>query len=405
MFKPTNRFAIGIAVLAPHSAGSPTWPETVSYVRNGVTRQEPAPQRYLAVDASTAIVLNPTLSFSYAITHNFSLGAGFVWGIATVDFTTMTEALSPSAQDDFFGHQDVKAHISAKDLFVPGFVIGAEWSPSSRVDLAAWYRYSDEIRSNVDLTLTSSNYLAGGAPNPNPCQGQAQNCNVTSAPAAGAIQIPVPMEAKLGMRYHQPLSTRVERPGWAKHKPLIKDSLSQDRFDIEGDFTWSNDSAFDQIQLRFGSEACRNDPKCTNSGIPVKGTPGQVPVNGDIPHLWRDVLGIRIGSDVTAIPNRLALRLGGYFESKGQRDEYLNLDFDRSFKVGLTLGGTVRIGPADLHLAFAHTFFGTLDNSGNGSVRALSGDATSGYRSQQAVNGGSLTASINEVAAAATFRF
>jgi hypothetical protein len=130
-----------------------------------------------------------------------------------------------------------------------------------------------------------------------------------------------------------------------------------------------------------------------------------VPVNGDIPHKWRDVIGVRLGSDVTILPNRLAIRGGGFFESKGQRDEYLNLDFDQSWKLGLTLGGTVRVGPADIHVAYSHVFYGTLDNQGNGAVHALSGDGSTGYRSQQAINGGSLGSSLNDVALSAAFRF
>jgi len=406
VFKPTNEFAIGIAVLPPHAAGTPTWPETVDYSFGGATRQQPAPQRYLSVDKGSAIVLYPTVSMSYAFVPEFSLGAGFVWGVATVDFTTYTEALSPTKMDDFFGHSDVKAHLKAHDFFVPGFVVSAEYTPTERIDLAAWYRFSDSIRSNTDLELTSQTFLQGGAPNPNPCKGNPDpSCNVTNVTNAGSIKINVPMEGRIGARYRHPLAELGETPKWVKGRKHIKDTLSQDRFDIEADLTWSHDSAFDAIEIRFGPEACRNDPKCMNSMIPVKGTPGQVPVNGDIPHNWRDVVGVRLGSDVTILPNRLAVRGGAFFESKGQQDQYINLDFDRSWKVGLTLGGTVRFGPADIHLAYSHVFFGTLDNGGNGAVHALSGDASTGYRSQQAVNGGSLTSNLNEAAIAAAFRF
>jgi long-chain fatty acid transport protein len=405
VFRPTERLAIGIAVVTPHSAGQGDWPETIDYQRNGNTRQEPAPSRYLQVDHGLAVVAYPTVSLSYAITPTFSLGAGFVWGVASVDFTTYTEALSPSNADDFFGHQDVKAHLTAKDLFVPGFVVGMQWHATPRVDLAAWYRWSDKIDGTSDLELTSQTYLQGGAPNEDPCKGKEANCNVTEAPEAGSFKLAIPMEAKIGVRYHHPLSTPGETPKWKKNRPLVHDSLSEDRFDIETDLSWSHDSAVDAIEIRFGSDACRDNPKCVDSGIPVKGTPGQVPVNGDIPHEWNDVLGVRLGGDVTILPNRLALRGGAFFESKGQPDEYLNLDFHRGWKVGLSLGGTVRVGPADLSLAYGHVFFGTLDNEGKGAIHALSGDATTKYRSQQAVNGGSLGASINDVAAAANFRF
>jgi long-chain fatty acid transport protein len=118
------------------------------------------------------------------------------------------------------------------------------------------------------------------------------------------------------------------------------------------------------------------------------------------------------------------VRAGGVFETKGQDDKYLNLDFDLAQKGGVSAGATVRLGPVDLSVGYAHTFYGTLDNGGQGQVFALSGDTTglaSGkcgnpvsnptpvvagcLRSYQNVNGGRLTANLNEVGLAATARF
>jgi hypothetical protein len=117
------------------------------------------------------------------------------------------------------------------------------------------------------------------------------------------------------------------------------------------------------------------------------------------------VLGVRFGGEVTILPNFLAARMGGFFEGKGQRDEDLTLDFHMGYKAGVSLGGTVRLGPVDMHLAYGHVFYGTLDNLGQGTQRALSGDATTNFRSQQIVNGGSFSSSLDEVALGATLRF
>jgi long-chain fatty acid transport protein len=106
-----------------------------------------------------------------------------------------------------------------------------------------------------------------------------------------------------------------------------------------------------------------------------------------------------------AIPNRLAIRGGGWFETAGQDDEYLTLDFNLAQKIGLALGATVRLGPVDVSAAFQHTFFATLDNGGRGAIPALSGNAGEGFRSTVAVNGGSLAESMNEVALGATLRW
>ncbi|RLB46534.1 MAG: hypothetical protein DRI90_27255, partial [Deltaproteobacteria bacterium] len=56
--------------------------------------------------------------------------------------------------------------------------------------------------------------------------------------------------------------------------------------------------------------------------------------------------------------------------------------------------------------AYQHTFFLTLDNGGAGLVKTISGDATTGdFRTRQTVNGGSATASLDEVALGATYHF
>jgi long-chain fatty acid transport protein len=390
VWRVNDELAIGLAVLGPHTAGVVDWPESVDYERNGKARTQPAPNRYLLVSQASLLVF-PTISASYAVTPELSLGAGFVWGIAAADFTTYTESTSTTKQDDFT--RDVRARLQAEDLFIPGFVLGATWRPSKYLDVGASYRFSDAIRTRTKLTLTSQVWMAGGAPDESPCPDDDPECNVTVDEDAGSLEMAIPMDAQLGVRLHVPLEEASERPDWASGSATVRDPLSQDRFDVELDVTWANNSALQNIGLRF-------DP-----GIAVKGTPGEVPQNGDIPHEWRDVLGVRLGSDVTVVPNLLGLRAGGFFESKGQDDAYLNLDFHMGWKAGVSGGGVVRVGPVDLDVAYAHVFYGTLDNGGQGAVKALSGDATTGYRSQQAINGGRLTQSLNEVALGGTVRF
>ena len=232
----------------------------------------------------------------------------------------------------------------------------------------------------------------------------------------GTIDFQIPMEAKLGLRFHLPRKDVETQPGWASVPGRkVRDPLSQDVFDVEVDFTWANDSALQNINLNF----------VTNPSIPIEpNSLGKVPANGNIPHLWKDVVGVRVGGDVAVVPNRLSLRTGGWFETKGQDDSTLNLDFDLAQKLGLSGGATVRVGPVDLSVGYQHTFWWTLNNNGQGQVYALSGDAsgtTDGacgsnpisnpkigqgcFRSWQPVNGGSLTEHLNEFGFSATARF
>ncbi|NUP07914.1 MAG: hypothetical protein HOW73_17855 [Polyangiaceae bacterium] len=391
VFRITDALAIGASVMGPHAVGNIDWPESVPFTLAGNERTQPAPTRYMMVSQQSLLVF-PTISVSYAvIPDELSLGAGFVWGIAHANFTTFTESTSSTREDDFT--RDVKADLTADDFFVPGFVVGANWRASKNFDIGAWFHWSDKVSSTTKLRLESNYWLAGGTKNENPCTPADPECNVTIDEEAGTLELTVPMEAKLGVRYHHPLNRETARPGWSKREGYVRDPLTEDLFDVEVDLTYANNAAVDAVEIRF------------HEGIQVKGTPGTVPVNGDIIHDWKDVLGVRWGSDVTVLPNLLGVRAGGFFESKGQRDQLANLDFHMGWKAGISAGGTVRVGPVDMHLAYQHVFYGTLDNGGDGELRALSGDATTGFRSQQSVNGGRFSQQLNEVAAGATLRF
>ena len=386
----TRDLAIGLAVVAPHAAGPNEWPETLAYENAlGSTAHQPASSRYLLV-SSDAVIVYPTLSVAYAPTRNLAFGAGFVWGVASADVTNFAVI---SNTVDFSG--DTKAELKVKDLFIPGVVLGALWTPSPYLDLGAWFKYQAPVDGTGDLHLESPYFSSTGNPDPSCEKGAAGDCSVLDKPGAGHVKFAIPMEARIGTRLHVPRKGAVA-PSWANRAGArVRDPMSEDLFDIELDVTWAHNSAVDKTEVRFPS----GKDAITFGGV------GVVPANGDIPRHFKDVVGVRLGGDYVAVPSRLSLRGGGWIESAGVDAKYLNLDFDAAAKFGLSLGVTVRLGPVDVSAAYQHTFFATLDNGGDGGVHALSGNATLGYRSRNAVNGGSLAESMNEVALGGTLRW
>jgi long-chain fatty acid transport protein len=424
VFRVHDKVAVGIAVVTPHAAaGQISWGESLPFTNFvGFPANEPSPQRYLLV-SSNALILYPTVSVAYAPLDNLSFGAGFVWGIGTLDFVTFSESISappvamPGMPLTEHASKDVKAELSAKDLFIPGVILSGLWMPSERLDLAAWFKWQDAFQSNSNLSLTALYWSNKFVPNIGYCAGlhppQPSGCNVTNQNDAGTVKFQLPIEAKLGVRYHHPRAAEtVEPPKWGSVKDRkVRDPMSQDVFDVELDFTYANNSAVEDIQISFLPHIPIKD------GV-TKGGVGQVPTNANIPHHWKDVAGIRLGSDVVLVPNRFALRAGGWLETAGQDAQYLNLDFDVAMRGGVAGGATVRAGPVDISVGYQHTFYATLDNHGNGSVNALSGDGSACptgvtpapvgpgcFRSYQSVNGGRITANLNEFGLAATARF
>jgi hypothetical protein len=415
VFRISDRLAVGLAVLGPHTDGDNNWPESLPYTNTfGVSKDkagndvtQPAPNRYMLV-SSNALLLFPTLSVAYAPTDTLSFGAGFIWGIATAKFTNFAEALrnaNPKQPENFVN--DLHATLEAKDMFVPGLVLSALWMPSKNLDLSAWFKAQDSFHTDAaDVHIEASYWQASGSKNLKAGLPQDPANGFTDHLGKGSLKLNLPMEAKLGLRYHQ-ARENTSRPSWAtKHEGRrVRDPLSEELFDIELDFTWANDSAIDQLYLSFQPNLAVN--------LGGGGT-APLPTNANIPHMFKDVIGVRLGGDVNVLPNRLALRAGGFFETKGQDDAYLGLDFDNAQKYGVGGGATLRLGPVDVSASFQHTFFGTLDNKGVGAVHALSGD-TSGCkttdaanpcsRSLQAINGGILKQSLNEVNLGGTVRF
>lgn len=389
-FRISDRFAIGVALLGPHGVGNISWPESVNYKNQlGLSTTQPAPNRFLLVEQES-LLINPTLSVGYAINDKISIGAGFIWGIASVKFVNFSESTSQVATDDFASNQEVRATISAVDAFIPGFVVGVLASPHKRLDLGANIRWQDAVDAKTDLHIESLYWKSGGTKNDAPCAGSAANCNITDKAEAGTLKIRTPFTAKFGFRYHSPqkMGSLVPKIG-----RKIRDPLADDQFDIEADFTYAHNSVVDNLEVRF------------QPGIKVNGTPGYIPENADIPHKWKNVFGARLGGDYVFIPGFLAARAGAWFETNGQDPEYLNLDFHNGYRVGVNAGATVRLARFDVSVAYQHTFFETLDNGGKGAVLGLSGDATTGYRTVHNVNGGKLTSSLDEVALGATVRW
>lgn len=398
-----EKVALGFGVVAPHAAGLVTWPESLTYAnRFGVETEHPAPTRYL-MTADKSLLLFPTVSVGVAPIEEFAFGVGLTWGVARLEFSSMNEAVSgirgTPQPDDFTG--DVKSTIDGVDGFVPGIVVGVQATPHERVQLAAWYRYSDAVRANVDLYGISNYYTLGGAVNPAAPENPA---NITDQEDAGRAVLPVPMEAKLGVRYRHPRKN-AHSQAWATDQAgRVLDPMASEVFDIEVDFTWAHNSQFEALELAFGCTD-RTPDQCHAglTDVPIVGTPGNAPRNGDIPHNWRDVFGARWGGDYNVVPDLLALRVGGFVESKGGDDAYVHPDFAQGMRGGVGGGLTVRLSFVDLSAAYQHTFYTTQDNGGAGAIRAISGDLTTDNRSRQVVNGGKLTANLNEIALGATF--
>lgn len=431
-YRITDRLGVGIAILGPSAVGNVSWPEFI----NSSGTQVPSPQRYLLI-SSNAVLLTPTIGVGWEAVDNLRLGASFIFGTAPyIDFVNAAPAQNASGQ--LPSTNDVRNELQASQAFIPGFTLGAIWSPAPELDIAAWYKWMGAINAKGDLTTAypyftpkvaggdTSSVIYGDTGQPYCYTVPASGPLANTSPVCGSgnnasVKVPLPMEAKLGFRYHK---LRGNIPA----DPHLRDPIHQDVFDVEADFTWANNSSFDYLQVRFPGDAQGNGIIPANPGLPIGSA--YIPANADVRHAFKDVFGVRVGGDYNVLPDQLALRAGAFFESKGQDSTYQNIDFDGAMRFGLALGGTYKIPlgaekrqAVELMLAYGHVFFATLDNNNpngpglpalvgrpclDGGAQNADGSCKNGgqpYRTFWPVNLGTITSSINVINVGASYRF
>jgi long-subunit fatty acid transport protein len=424
----TDRVGLGLLIIGPSAAGEKNWPD---FVNDANGEPQAAPQRYLLARQS-GIVLFPTVGIGVQVLRHLRLGASFSWGIAKLKLASATMALNT---DSTTSANDVRANLQVRDYFIPGFTLGGLYELTPEIDLGAWYKWSDAIRASGDVGTAANYYTRANA------QGDDRNVRYgdtifedcgTGLPTTecgsgnnARVRFAQPMEAKLGVRYHKP---RSRLPAWYKNDDggaSLRDPMATDLFDIEANLTWANNSAIDAIQVRFPGDE-------TGKGrLPVAGVQGgEIPPNADQPRNYRDVFGLRVGGDVNVLPDQLALRAGGFFETSAADSRYQNIDFAPSARFGLSLGATYRIKVGredqaraiDVMVGYGHVFFvdqtrtdpnasglpalaGTSCNASDPVSPEKCSDGTDRYRSRWPVNLGTITNALNVINVGLAYRF
>ncbi len=396
-----DKLGIGFGVMGPSTRGQFSYPEVApgSYLTlNNKPGNYASPQRYLLLNDNLLFVW-PQIGFGYEVIPNLRIGGSFIWGIAQMKFATNAAGLSgqgtTNADDQF--DSDVSAELTVRDWFVPGFTAGALASPHPWVDVALWYQWMDSIKAKGDATIRGPMYEANGKLS----DPSTRTVTTTTGDKAG-LTAPWPMQARAGIRLHQP---RNEARPATDHAPptgtpQFRDPIANDRWDLELDVTWANNSQFKSLDVTFAPNTYASIRDVTHPGSQISIA---MPENASVPHYWKDAFGFRLGGDYVVIPSKIAVRAGAFYQGEAQDPRYLHLDYVPSQMFGLNAGATYRVGPFDLMVGFSHVFFKGLDNGGNGATQALAGSAP--YRTVQAVNGGSNSSSVTIASLGASYRF
>jgi long-subunit fatty acid transport protein len=398
-FRVSDDFAIGLSIAPPLVYGELSFPVTAPRQTKGFgagVSEQPAGQRYQLYSQS-GLLLNPTISAAFAITDRVRVGAGFIWGIgslklANASMSTASACESTPAgcgQVEEPGNADFRADLAVRDFFVPGVVVGVHASPLDTLDVGLAVRAQDSLRAKGDLDVTVGYYDPSGRVAADPTR-------VSSKPGGAdraSMVLANPFQADLGVRYHHPASDSRSKGAY--------DFLNDDLFDVEFGVSYSRNASHREIGIRF--------PDNPPIDLGVAAANSSVPADASVPLQLKDSVGFRLGGDVVAVPEVLALRLGAFYEPSVQDARYLNVALMASQRLGLSGGAQLRAGPVDLNVGYLHVFFSELDNGGNGAVRGISGvtyaDATPDFKTPYPINGGRLGASANVFSLGAVYRF
>lgn len=400
-FAFNSKLSLGVLPLwTPSGTGKADFPLAVNFDGSPAEpgpNTAPAPQRFMIVSRGARIIM-PTFGLGYEVAPGFRLGASFQWVITMFNSRVSSNGTQSTAQDIAQGPaSSTSSEVKWNQFFTPAAVLGAMYSPMDDFDIGAMFRYSaDIVKRDGEVTVTAPVYGRGT---------NAVNTPTDTTVKLKEFRIPQPWEARLGFRFH-PRRKGVTLPAEGR-----RDFLTHDQFDIELDIGYANNRQMDKLTVLFYPD------QFIAFGNTVRAS--TVPPDASIQKNWKNTLEFRLGGEYVAIPERLGIRLGGYFRTRGQDPDYLNLDFHPGQMFGFFLGATIRVAKAvDVAVGYGHLFVEPFETN-NGKIRALVGTApdangtysvcpsepTGPYRSCTVSNNGRLTSSYNMFSLGTTIRF
>lgn len=433
-WRATKKLGIGVAIVPPATYGTADGQFPLMTRGYNLTSRQyvqvAAPYRYQQLQQLSTIIY-PTVGFGYELFKHFRVGAAFVSGIAVINTTQMGYSNLNDKDSDALGDHvddDALSNLRTKDLFVPGVIVSFHWSVLPQLDVSAWARYMDAIRtSSADFSLAVG-VFENGQPTPqctNPnlgaCAGSAAvNTAANNPPIKNALtsfKYPIPPEVRIGARFHQPRSK--SRFVFADGGEA-RDPLHDDLFDVEVDGSYSMNSAADTITVRFQQSGGAGTVNTIPTGV-------SLPPDADRYLGYQDSFGLRVGGQWNVIADKLGLRAGGWYESRSQDPAWLTIQPVGAARWGFGGGIVLRQDFIDISFGYQRHESAGLDNHGNGALKAAAGTGTGDlcnggafntscdagltardktqFRTVHAINGGHVTFSADVFTIGGTVRF
>ncbi|MBN8615523.1 MAG: hypothetical protein J0L92_33315 [Deltaproteobacteria bacterium] len=346
----TDELGMGFGIVAPNGTGTARWGNSDGTVMvNG--QRLPTPVRYMVTEQDLLLFF-PSVGIGYRPFDWLRIGLTLQWGIGIINFTNYTNsgtAAQPGAASAGFEDPsaDIRTRLSVIDPFVPAGIFSVHLIPHENFEIMVSGRISDSIGGVADaqghLELQTGTFGTGADGSYVPTVSRIENVRLSAGQ---------PFQFTLAMRYADRIRSRsYHRTVEEALAGQVDDAMRNENFDIELDVVFEQLSQVTDfvVNMPAGSmgQLTTGGPGGSTMGVPI---PAPLP----IPHGWSDVLTLRLGSDVNAIPGTLAVRAGVSFELPldNRYRNYIQNDFISGWRLGLHAGGTVRIERFDISLAY-----------------------------------------------------
>lgn len=364
-FRIADGLGIGFGILAPNSVGTSRWGNADGTFMTPNNVLVPTPTRYLLTSADL-LLFHPSIGIGYRVNEILSFGLTLHWGIAIIDYSLMTNT-GPNEDPS----TDILTRLQVTDAFIPGATVSVHVRPTPNFDLMASARFSDSIggvaSASGTLGLRTGTYGVGGDTGYTPTDNTLQNVTLEAGQ---------PFYFTLAGRYADRHTSREAcDPNTPDANGGLRrcDGLATENFDVELDALYEHLSQVQDFVVGIpNATATVTSPGGSQLAVPV---PPKLP----LPHGWSDVLTLRLGSDINVIRNQLAVRVGvsGELPLSNSYVRYMNADFMGGARLGLHVGGTLRVGPVDVSIGYGLVLAETIVNA-NGNARHVGATGNEG---------------------------
>jgi long-chain fatty acid transport protein len=338
-------WTFGFAVYGPPSHGAVSYPEMTRTpvgfdgdpcdagfqpCRSNPTVSRNGGQAYTIIDQDI-LLFYPSLAVAYELEDiglSFGLTAQLV--VLLIDFRVAVDGSNSQDSDVERTSTEAEEFYSPSDFSARGFagtgIFGVLWEPNDRFAIGASYRmrYNMVANGTIDIELPPLGGVDVGFAGDEPGELQSQ----TDA----TLRAKFPDVLRVGAQY--------------THRNEANDEV----FDVELDLTYETWSRTESFLIDVEGEV-----------VDTAGALGRNIPALELGRHFNDTVSVRLGSDLSMLRNPETgqgpvFRLGTYFESNGQPNEWTNLDFVPWMRVGATVGVSYHVGKFSIDAAYAYVW-------------------------------------------------